>query len=52
MYRTFQVALQMLVVMLGAMTVATIAPILASVVAHPPPHGLMRAGFPGLTSPH
>jgi DHA1 family tetracycline resistance protein-like MFS transporter len=50
MYRTFQVALQMLVVMLGAMTVATIAPILAPLVAHPPPHGLMSDFSPSARS--
>lgn len=50
MYRTFQVALQLLVVMLGAMTVATIAPILAPLIAHPPPHGLMSDFSPSARS--
>ncbi|MBL6613072.1 MAG: MFS transporter [Reyranella sp.] len=50
MKRTFQVALQLLVVMLGAMTVATIAPVLAPVVAHPPQHGLLSDFSPSARS--
>jgi DHA1 family tetracycline resistance protein-like MFS transporter len=41
MHRAFRAAPPMLVVLIEAMTMATLAPILAPLVANPPPHGLM-----------
>ena len=41
MHRAFNVAPPMLVVLVEAMAMATLAPVLAPLVANPPPHGLM-----------
>ena len=41
MHRAFRVVPPMLVVLIEAMTMSTVAPILAPIVAHPPPNGLM-----------
>jgi len=41
MHRAFQAAPPLLVVLIEAMTMATLAPILAPLVANPPSHGLM-----------